>query len=167
MNRALLVSLLVLSPLTAAAEPSLVRFEGGIGTIPVSNVAGTPVGANFPDVTRNVVRGVNPGGQPWRISRLSVDVKLDGRVSVDGRGLLLAGGNGIGTNGGQSVRATLFCGPAATATAHSSGLVALEANGDFRIEDFLSPMPPDPCTTPVLLIISGGGSWFAAGIQKH
>jgi hypothetical protein len=101
------------------------------------------------------------------ISRLSADIRSDGRISVDGRGLLLAGGEAIGTNGAQSVRARLFCGPAATATAHSSELVALEANGDFRIEGALTPTPPDTCATPVLLIVSGGGNWFAAGIPKQ
>jgi hypothetical protein len=116
---------------------------------------------------------VNPGGRPWVIESLQVDVKVDGRISVDGRGLLLAGGDGIGTNGAQMVRARLFCGPAAAATVHQSDLVPLEANGDFRIEGFLTPVtpttvatPPNPCTTPVLLIINAGGAWFAAGIPK-
>lgn len=136
---------------SATAEDSLARFEGGIGVIPVR--AGPAA---------NIVQGTNPGGQPWVIAALSADVKLDGRISVDGRGLLLGGGNGIGRNGGQSVQARLFCG----AVAHNSGLVALEANGDFRIDDLLTPVPPDPCATPVLLIVSGGGNWFAAGIPK-
>ena len=141
----------IVVPFSAAAQTSLVRFEGGIGVIPVR--AGPAA---------NIVHGVNPGGQPWVISRLSVDVKLDGRISVDGRGLLFAGGNGIGTNGGQSVLARLFCG----GLAHDSGLVPLEPNGDFRIEDFLIPSPPSPCASPVLLIVSSGGNWFAAGIPK-
>jgi hypothetical protein len=156
---------------SATAENSLARFEGGIGVIPVSNVAGDPVIINnvttFPNVTRNVVRNINPGGQPWVISALSVDVKLDGRISADGRGLLLAGGNNIGTNGGQSVKASLFCGPAATATEHTSDTVPLEANGDFRIDGILNPAPPAPCSTPVLLIRSGAGAWFAAGIPRN
>jgi hypothetical protein len=171
--------LVAIVPLTVAAESSLVSFEGGIGVIPVSNVAGDPNPAGTPPVgaftfvTRNVVRGVNPGGQPWVIDGLAADVKVGGQISVEGRGLLLAGGNGIGTNGGQSVRAVLFCGPAATATAHSSGLVPLAADGDFRIHDVLTPAPPDPCDTPVLLIIRGTitpdpntSAWFAAGIPK-
>lgn len=139
-------------PLSAAADASLVRFDGGIGVIP-ARVGGLA----------NVVRGISPGGQPWVIARLEADVKRDGRISVDGRGLLLAGGDNIGRNGGQSVRARLFC----DGVAHDSGLVPLEANGDFRIEDVLTPMPPDPCNGPVLLIVSGGGSWFAAGIPEE
>lgn len=147
----------------AAMAESLVTFNGGIGVNPVSNVAeGLAVG----DATRNDVRGVQPGGQPWVITKLKARISDDGGIKVQGEGLLLSGGNGIGTNGGASVFATLFCGPAAAATAHSSNPagVPLEANGDFRIEDVLNPVPPVPCTSPVLLIRNVAGRWFAAGI---
>jgi len=140
--------------LQAQAQDRLARFEGGIGVIP-ARVGGAA----------NVVRGVNPGGQVWVISRLSADVKSDGRISVDGRGLLLGGGDNIGTNAAQSVRARLFCG-AGTGTAFDSELVPLEANGDFRIESQLSGLLPAECERPVLLIVSAGGNWFAAGIPK-
>jgi hypothetical protein len=158
MTRALsacLLSVALSFPLAANAQSPLVRFDGGIGVIPVR--AGPAA---------NIVRGVNPGGQPWVIARLSVDVKTDGRISVDGRGLLLGGGDNIGTNANQSVHARLFCGPVVGATAHDSVLVPLEPNGDFRIDGVLAPVPPTPCANPVLLIVSGGGNWFAAGIPK-
>ena len=153
------------------AEQTLVKFRGGIGDIPVANVAGTanPDGT-FPDVTRNIVRGVEPAGQIWVISALKADVKVDGRIHVDGRGLLLGGGNAIGLNGNASVFATLIC-EAVTPpfTQFSTDLdgVALAANGDFRIDDVLSPAPPAVCDSPVLLIrVSPSGAWFAAGIPK-
>ena len=147
--------------LPVIADNTLVRFEGGIGVIPVSSGVGTAATAVV--VNRNIVRGVQPAGQIWMIADLSADVKLDGRISVDGRGLLLAGGNNIGTKGTvQSVRARLFCG----GVAHDSGLVPLKPNGDFRINDVLTPVPLDPCATPVLLIVGSGGNWFAAGIPK-
>jgi hypothetical protein len=141
---------------------STLQFEGGIGVTPVTGVAANGT------VNLNVVRGVPPAG-PWRIAALEASVRPDGHIKVVGRGLLLAAGNGIGTNGNQSVHATLFCGPAASATAHDSTLagVALAADGDFRINDFLTPAPPVPCTTPVLLIRNVGGLWFAAGIPDQ
>ncbi len=150
----LAVSSMVFVHFPLMADDSLVRFEGGIGVIPVSNVAG-PQNADgtFPNVSRNVVRGVNPGGQPWVISSLSVEIKTDGRIEVDGRGLLLAGGNNI-------------CGNPANAVAFNSGLVAVDPNGNFEIDGVLTPTPPATCDSPVLLIVSAGGSWFAAGIQK-
>jgi hypothetical protein len=155
-------------PLPAAADDALVRFKGGIGVHPVSNVSGTAnADGSFPNVTRNVVRGVNPAGQLWVIADLQAAVKTDGSIKVDGRGLLLAGGNGIGTNANARVFATLIC-EAASPVERSTDLagVALEPNGDFKIDDILSPAPLG-CTSPVLLIRSAGNqTWFAVGILK-
>jgi hypothetical protein len=160
--------LVALVPLAARADDSLVRFDGGIGVDPVSGVA-----ANAPAL--NVVRGVPPGGFPWVIRRLRADVQTNGRIHVDVRGLLLAGGNVIGTNGGQKVLAMLFCGaPGAggslgNATTHTSDPagVLLEPNGDLRIDDVLTPTPPAPCDDPALLIATPGTHhWFAAAIPK-
>lgn len=161
---AILVPVLLLVglfPLSVMADETLVQFEGGIGVIPVSSAAGTDPTSTT--VNRNIVRGVQPPGQIWVIADLRADVEVDGRIQVGGRGLLLGGGNGIGTNGGQSVRAVLFCDTAR----HDSGLVLLEANGDFRIDDVLTPTPPDPCASPVLLIVNAGDRWFAAGIPRQ
>jgi hypothetical protein len=152
------------------ADDTLVKFRGAIGDIPVANVAGVanPDGT-FPEVTRNIVRLVNPAGQIWVISDFMADVKVDGRIHVDGRGLLLGGGNAIGMNGNASVFATLICEAVAPFTQYSTSLagVALAANGDFRIDDVLVPTPPAECVSPVLLIrVTGSGAWFAAGIPK-
>jgi hypothetical protein len=168
MKKAVIVSIPVLVILgffapSVLAQNTLVRFEGGIGVIPVSSAAGARnANGTFPDVNRNDVRGTPPGGQPWVISKLDAEVKTNGDIQVEGEGLLFAGGNNIGTNGGQSVRARLFC----DNVAHNSDLVPLEPNGDFRIDDVLDPIPPAVCNSPVLLIVSGGGNWFAAGIPK-
>jgi hypothetical protein len=160
----------IVAPLSAAADDSLVKFKGGIGVIPVSaGVAVAPTLATaqtVESVNRNIVRGVQPPGQLWRIADLRADVKADGSIRVRGRGLLLAGGNNIGTNAGQSVRATLICEAAAPFTLRDTGLVPLELNGDFRIDDVLNP-PPADCASPVLLIRNPNGAWFAAGIVKR
>jgi hypothetical protein len=156
------LALIALAVVSAFAQDNTdLRFKGAIGVIPVTGVAANGT------VNLNVVRGVSPGA-PWRIASLDARIGYDGHIKVVGRGLLLASGNGIGTNAGQSVHASLFCGPAATATVHSStnAGVPLEADGDFRIDDFLNPLPPVVCENPVLLIRNVGGVWFAAGIQK-
>ena len=81
MQRILLVSILAVllggffAPLLAAdnnadrnQDNSFVKFRGGIGVVPISNVA---VDANNAvTVTRNMVRGVNSPGQIWRIEDL-------------------------------------------------------------------------------------------------
>jgi len=156
MKRVLLVSLplllivgLLVLPVTA--DERLVRFDGGIGSQPLRSGA-----------VPNVVNGVNPGGVPWVIADLKADVRVDGGIRVDGRGLLLGGTNNIGRNGGQSVRARLFCG----GVAHDTAVVPLDEAGDFRIDDVLVPAPPNPCASAVLLIVSAGGNWFAAGIPR-
>jgi len=167
MVRGLVVALVALAftGITSAQDNTELKFKGGIGVIPVTGVAANGT------VNLNIVRGVNPAG-PWRIADPLAIVGSDGHIRVRGRGLLLAAGNSIGTNAGASVHATLFCGPATTATAFDEGGVALEADGDFRIDDFLTgsgPLP-SPCESPVLLIRSGAvpgqGVWFAAGIPK-
>ena len=151
----------------AVADDDLVKFRGGIGVIPVSSAAGVAnADGTSPNVNRNVVRGVNPPGQIWVIEELRAEVEVGGRIRVDGRGLLLGGGNGIGTNANQSVMATLICEAAAPFTLRNTGLVPLEANGDFRINDVLNPAPAE-CASPVLLIRNAGGAWFAAGIVKR
>jgi hypothetical protein len=169
MRKALVFALFLgaVFPLSATAQDSLARFDGGIGVIPVSSAAGVQnTDGTFPNVNRNTVRGVNPAGQIWVIAGLQADVKADGQITVDGKGLLLGGGNNIGTNANQSVRATLLCANDGNVL-HDSGLVPLEANGDFKIDDMLSGVLPNPCgLNPVLLIRNPAGSWFAAGIPK-
>lgn len=164
----IVMALGVVGGLSAHEGDALVRFEGGIGVIPASSGAG-PVNPDgtLPNVKLNVVRGVAPGAGPWRIANLTADVGADGRIRVQGRGLLLASGNSIGQNANQRVFATLICEAAAPFVERSTTLtgVALEPNGDFRIDDTLNPAPSE-CRSPVLLIRNTGGVWFAAGIPK-
>jgi hypothetical protein len=134
-----------------AAAEALVKFEGGIGVHPVANT-GVP----------NTVKGVPPGGLPWAIQKLEVEVETGGTIIVKGEGLVLAGGDNIGTRGGvASVFATLFCGDAA----FHSPPGALSLGGNFRIIGMLSSVPPNPCNAPRVLIrnAAGNNAWFAAG----
>jgi hypothetical protein len=154
--------------LSAHEHDLMARFEGGIGVIPAANGAGQPnADGTLPNVRLNVVRGIPPGGAPWRIADLKAEVDTDGHIRVRGRGLLLAGGNNIGQNGNQSVFATLFCEAAAPfVERNTSFTVPLDPNGDFRIDDVLNPVPVE-CPSPVLLIRNAGGAWFAAGVPAR
>lgn len=159
----------VVSPLTAAAaDDTVARFKGGIGVNPVSNGAG-PANADgtLPNVTRNIVRGVNPPGQIWVIDRLDARVRANGHIKVDGKGLVLGGGNSAGRATGQAVFATLICESTAPFTESSTAAagIVLSPTGDFKIDDMLSPVPPFNCASPMLLIRNAaGGTWFAVGI---
>ena len=162
----LAVSVFTFTSMSFAQEGGL-SFVGGIGVINV-------IGQN-PDATVkfNVVRGVNPAG-PWRIGSLIAAIRSDGHITVVGRGLLLAAGEGVGTNAGASVHATLFCGAPGSAKAFDEPGVKLDVAGNFIINTFLTSFPasvsgiPARCVSPVLLIRSGAtpgqGVWFAAGI---
>src|SRR4051794_35336851 len=166
-NAAVILMALGISGSAGAHErDALARFEGGIGVIPVANGTGpaNPDGT-FPNVKLNVVRGVRPGAGPWRIADLKADIDTNGRIRVRGRGLLLASSNSIGQNANQSVFATLICEATAPFIEHNTFSVPLAANGDFRIDDVLSPAPSE-CASPVLLIRNKGGVWFAAGIPQ-
>jgi len=159
--------LLASAPLCASADNTVAKFKGGIGVDPVSSAPGPA--ATAATVNRNIVRGVQPPGQLWTISDLAAVVTTDGRISVSGKGLLLAGGNAIATNANASVFATLICEAAAPFVEHSSDLagVPLEPNGDFNIEDVVTPVAAD-CASPVLLIRNAANkAWFAAGIPKQ
>ena len=146
-------------------KDTLVKFKGGIGVIPVSNVtvAGTVV-----TVSSNIVRGVNPAGQIWVIDELDAKVKTNGDVKVNGKGLILGGGNSTGRATGQIVFATLICEASAPFTERSTATapgVLLTAEGDFKIDDVLAPLPVGECASPMLLIRNAAnGGWFAVGI---
>ena len=138
----------------SGSAQNLATFNGAVGVIPTGS-------------TNTTVRGVPAAGQIWRIQNLTAEVRVDGMAHINGQGLLLGSGNAVGSNANASVFATLFCANDGNVQ-HSSLLgVPLEVNGDFRIDDTLSPAPPNPCTSPVLLIRNAGsGAWFAAGIPR-
>jgi hypothetical protein len=143
----------------AANNVGIASFDGGIGVTPaaLSNGAFVP----------NDVFAVPPGGRPWVIKTLRGKVDANGTISVKGEGLVLAGGNAVGTAGPiTQVVATIFC----DGQPHHSPVVPIQRNGDFEIDGMLTTTPPSPCNNPVLLIrnAAGGtpGAWFAAGLPK-
>jgi hypothetical protein len=149
---------LALSSGAALAADTVVKFDGGIGVTTAALQNGTFIPNN--------AQNVPPGGRPWVISKLKATVKDDNSIKVKGEGLLLAGGNAIGTTGGLSVFATLFCG----GTAHSTSAagVLLAPDGDFTIDDVLDGGSVSPCANPVLLIRNTANlAWFAAGIPSE
>ena len=172
----LAVGLLALLPSLARAQDKrvLVKFDGGIGADGVSNALGSgPVAVA---VTLNIVRGVQPPAQLWRVADFKAVVYADGRIRAVGRGLVFAGGDTVGTalvvtptggTVGLRVFATLICENVAPFVERNTNPVPLAANGDFKIDDVLSPPPSSSCATPVLLIRNAANlNWFLAGIQK-
>jgi hypothetical protein len=58
--------------LPVVGADALVRFNGGIGVIPLRG--------NVPPFTANVVLGVIPAGQPWVIRNLVGGVQTNGEI---------------------------------------------------------------------------------------
>jgi hypothetical protein len=161
--------------LPAAADDTILNFNGGIGVIPVSSVTCVPsatpcvTGSTVTvTVNQNVVRGQQPAGQIWVIRELDAQVTANGSITIRGKGLVLGGGNGAGgVPAGTDVFATLSCQSASPFGLSSTNLagVPLSSNGDFQINGTLAPAPTLPCTSPLLLIQSAANShWFALGI---
>jgi hypothetical protein len=153
----------------------IVAFSGAIGSQPFANVGGVPV--------PNDVLGIAPGGRPWELLKLKASVDVNGMLNLRAKGLLLGGGNNIGRPAiPRNVQATLFCNEGGVNNAWNSSAAAVDAQGNFNIAGALvpvapniAPIPPNPCSLPILLIRNstaattpGGlpvpGAWFAAGI---
>src|SRR5262249_25537740 len=64
---------------------------------------------------------------------------------------------------GDRIASTSAMGPMLSAPAG----VLLSPNGDFKIDDMLSPLPPAVCLSPMLLIRNAANPvWFAVGIFR-
>jgi hypothetical protein len=167
----------VVFSLPAAADDMSLKFNRGIGVIPTSSVTCVPsappcvIGPNVTvTVNPNVVRGQQPGGQIWVIDKLNAQVSANGNITVNGKGLVLGGGNGAGgVPVGLSVIATLSClstPPFGLSSTPPAG-VAVSPNGNFQINAMLAPTPTfgSSCPNPLLLIQSAtNGHWFALGV---
>jgi hypothetical protein len=115
----------------------------------------------------NVVGGITGGGQPWSAQDGYVYVNLEtGYVDFDVRGLVLAGGNTIGTPGPVTqVKGTLVCGPASTSpVVIDTPLVALSPQGDAQFRGSLSSSTSGCSSSAVAFLIRvSAGAWIGNG----
>jgi hypothetical protein len=118
----------------------------------------------------NVVAGVPGGGQPW--STLGGDARVDlerGRISFDVKGLVLAGGNTIGTPGAVTqVKGTLVCGAgSATPALVDTPLVALSPQGDAEFDGAEAPLPAACANKDLAFLVRiAAGRWIANGAVR-
>jgi hypothetical protein len=143
---------------SSSAEPEL-EWRHIVGIISPGNTVGTGTGK------------VTGGGLPWSTSAGSAEVNLatgDLRFHVDG--LVLAGGNAIGTpDGVTSVKGTLVCDTTGVnSTLVDTPLVTLSAQGDARFKGNVGALPAACTTQPniAFLIRTGGGAWLASGMVR-
>jgi len=168
-----LISTLALASTAAPSTDLLFKFDGGIGVTPVSQVLDLQSNGGSPDqgeVVENLVRGHFASKQPWRIANLHATVRTDGTIQVQGHGLLLAGGDHIGTSQAANVRASLVCGMGADANSRFeifTSFHALTDDGEFSFDEVLPNFTslPNPCVEPALIIWDANTArWLAASI---
>ena len=115
----------------------------------------------------NMVGGITGGGQPWSTREGEVLVQLDsGFVVFEVRGLVLAGGNTIGTPGAVTqVKGTLVCGPgSASPVVIDTPLVPLDPQGNADFSgSFSSSTAACSPTDVAFLIRTAGGAWIGNG----
>jgi len=118
----------------------------------------------------NAVGNIGGGGQPWTTlgGRAGVDLGKS-QLDFDVQGLVLAGGNSVGTPDGITmVKGTLVCDAgAATQVVVDTILVPLSPQGDA---DFSGPIGPIPstcnATNVVFLIRIAADRWIANGAVR-
>jgi hypothetical protein len=114
------------------------------------------------------------GAQPWTTASGSAEVDLaTGRLQFQVQGLVLAGGNAIGTPDSVTmVKGTLVCDTTGTENGNSTLvdtlLVPLSPKGDARFRGDLGPLPLACINEPNLafLIRTPGGAWIANGAVR-
>ena len=118
----------------------------------------------------NVVAGITGGGQPWSTLGGNARVNLrNGRIDFEVRGLVLAGGNTIGTPGAiTQVMGTLVCDTNASAGAPvlvDTPLVTLSEDGDASFHGSVGALPAACTSEPdmAFLVRIPAGRWIANG----
>ena len=156
-----LLSAAVLATATAARadDNDTLKWAEVVGILQAGNLVGSGTGQ------------VTGGGQPWTTldGKASVDLR-DNRVKFEVRGLVLAGGNGIGTTGGiNQVKGTLVCDTNGSAGGGNSKLVDtplvdLDAQGNARFNDVVLIDPVCSIEADIAFLIRiGAGRWIANG----
>jgi hypothetical protein len=118
----------------------------------------------------NAVGGIMGGGQAWTTLGGQARVDLDsGHIEFEVRGLVLNGGNAIGTPDAiNQVKGTLVCAAgAANQAVVDTPLVTLTAQGDAEFEGDVAPLPA-VCTPQnvAFLVRIAAGRWIANGAVR-
>src|SRR5262245_19622875 len=117
----------------------------------------------------NTVGNIGGGGQPWTTlgGHASVDLSAN-RVEFEVRGLVLAGGNAIGTPDGiNQVKGTLVCDPGGANLAFDTVLVPLSARGDAEFAGSVGPIATTCTPSNVAFLVRiAAGRWIANGAVR-
>jgi hypothetical protein len=118
---------------------------------------------------KNVVGGIAGAGQPWSAREGGgVFVELtNSSIEFAVVGLVLAGGNAIGTTGGVTqIKGTLVCGPgSASPKVIDTPLVPLSAQGNAQFSGSFSSSTASCSATDVAFLVrnAASGAWIGNG----
>jgi hypothetical protein len=162
---ALVLSVIAIAPARADDDHdgNSLHWRTIVGIVNAGNAVGSGSGA------------VLGGGQPWTTlgGKASVNV-VKGRIAFDVRGLVFAGGNGVGTPGPiVQVKGTLVCDTDGSAGGGNSELVdtplvALDDEGNASFSGAVAL--PAVCTAEpdiAFLVRVPAGRWIANGAVLH
>lgn len=158
---ALHLALVAFTPAAALAADLTFRWSDVRGLIVPGNVVGSGTGA------------VTGDGLPWSTTGGSATVNFDKKtIKFSVRGLVLAGGNSIGTRGEVTrVKGTIVCNTAAV-FGHSAlvdtELVPLDEQGAAQFNGNFVNLPLS-CLEPdvAFLVRTAGGNWIAYGAVRR
>jgi hypothetical protein len=116
------------------------------------------------------IAGVPSAGLPWTIGSVQGDLDVNGELTIDVDGLVLANAPSVppslrGTNPVPFFSAVVSCTTAAdgaisTANVTTADVPATMPGGDAHIDQKLAL--PHPCLAPIVMVTAPGGSaWFA------
>ena len=151
MSRAVVAAGVVVGSAQARADDATLKWATIIGIIQAGNV----------------VAGIPGGGQPWSTlgGNASVNVQ-SGQVHFRVDGLVLAGGNNVGTRDAiTQVKGTLVCNTTTTPVVVDTPLVPLDEEGDARFDGDVGPIPAACSGNPnvAFLVRIAAGRWIANG----
>ncbi len=110
--------------------------------------------------TDPTIHGVSPGNVPWVLAGGRAAIRMDGRVRVDLRGLVIPIPHGaFPANTARpvtTVSASLYCAPDGSAAVATTGSAPLSESGNARIVDTVTL--PQTCLDPTVLIHPNGAS---------
>jgi hypothetical protein len=150
------------SPASPSLAETEVEWRQIVGIIAPGNTVGSGTGK------------ATGGGTPWTTSRGNAEVNLTtGDLRFNVEGLVLAGGNSIGTpDGVTTVKGTLVCDTTGVNSPNSvlvdSSLVPLDAQGDAKFKGNLGILPAACTSQPniAFLIRTASGGWIASGMVR-
>ena len=152
--------------LLLAVQASLAVAKGPSKILEWGTMVGVPAGLTGAQ-SQAPLRGINGGGIAWTLARGQGQLRVDGHLEVEVKGLVLAAGANAGSNPVATFRAMVSCVksdgtfaniltdpfPATTGPASAGG-----GNAEFEGDVVL----PSPCIAPIVFVTSATGSWFAS-----